>query len=70
MWYCDACHAKNYESAKFCRDCGIEKPKYADNYCTNPKCSNHRVAFSDPQLCECDKCHSITTYWKTISDLI
>ena len=69
MWTCIACNKKNSNDDDFCIECGAPKPKPSKNHCSNPKCKAYAVIL-DYEQTHCGKCGALTTYGKSIDELI
>ncbi len=69
MWTCNRCDAQNQDKNNFCIECGVAKPKFSDNYCSNPNCKFHNILLPSMQK-YCGQCGSATTYWEETDNFL
>lgn len=67
---CPNCNMSTRPDADFCTYCGATLA-LSDNFCTNPNCKlcNEKYQYARHEQ-YCKKCGALTTFGKTISELI
>ena len=67
---CLVCGTPIPENEDYCSNCGAHRPKFKDNYCTNPDCRNFQKLLDDPFQKRCGACGELTVQGKVINDMI